>query len=187
MSRSATQRTEAPESDPRALLELVYPSLRRLANSRMRHEAPGQTIQATALVHEVYLRLVSSGPHVWDGPGHFYGAAAEAMRRILIERARHKSRRRRGGDWARVKMAAIDREAAFDPARLLVLDTALSQLEAHNPRQASIVKLRFFVGLTADEIATLLNVSTSTVNHEWAFARAWLRQRVSRSTQWRDL
>lgn len=160
------------------LLPDVYAALRRMASQRMTREVIGHTLQPTALVHEAYLRLVNSRVQKWDGPGHFYAAAAEAMRRILIESARRRKQLRRGGDLTRVPFSEARNQARDDTEQLLRLDLAISRLEKEDPRKATIVKLRYFGGLTAQEIATLLEVSASTVNHEWAYARAWLARQV---------
>jgi RNA polymerase sigma factor (TIGR02999 family) len=166
------------QGDPRAaeqLLPLVYDELRRLAAERLAHEKPGQTLQATALVHEAYLRLVGTetAPR-WDSRGHFFAAAAEAMRRILINRARDKGRQKRGGAWQRLE---LDRLAVADEAtadETLAVDEALQRLEQHNKPCADLVKLRFFAGLTMDEAAAALGVAPRTAHRYWAFARAWL-------------
>lgn len=165
--------------DPHAaeqLLPLVYGELRKLAAARMAQEAPDQTLQATALVHEAYLRLVDrEQPQHWNGRGHFFGAAAEAMRRILVEHARRKSR---GIDRdARRRVELGDRAAPSGPdaTTILAVDEALTQLAADDPAAAEVVKLHFFAGLTLDETADMLRVSRATVYRQWAFARAVLR------------
>lgn len=170
--------------DPQAaeqLLPLVYDELRRLAAEKMAQEKPGQTLQPTALVHEAYLRLVDTDKaQHWHGRGHFFAAAAEAMRRILVEQARRKGRLKRGGDWHR---DPLDEEAIAAPAPdppLLEMDAALTELEAKNPRQAQVVKLRYFAGLTVEETAALLGVSTSTIDRDWTYARAWLFREMTR-------
>ena len=167
-------------SDPRGaeqLLPLVYDELRRLASARLALEASGQTLQATALVHEAYLRVVGSDPEKpWDGRGHFFAAAAEAMRRILVENARRKRRLRHGGGRARVELA-LDRVApAGDGAAhdLLELDEALERLAGEELAAADIVKLRYFGGLTTEQAAAVMGVSLRTANRHWAYARAWL-------------
>ncbi len=164
------------------LLPLVYDELRRLAAHRLAHERPGQTLQPTALVHEAYVRLVGSGePPRWEGCGHFFAAAAEAMRRILIDRARHKQTKKAGG--GRRPLDLDDIEPALeeeDGDRLLALDDALRQLEAEDPRKAELVKLRFFAGLTTHQAAASLGVSTSTAEKDWAYARSWLRVAIDR-------
>lgn len=166
------------EGDGRAadeLLPLVYEELRRLAAQKMLREAPGQTLQATALVHEAYLRLVDAEKaQKWDSRGHFFAAAAEAMRRILVERARRKKAEKRGGQWRRVELtdAAVIPPATED---LLALDEALEKLEKLHPTKAAVVKLRYFAGLTVPQAAKSLGISASTADNYWAYARAWLR------------
>jgi RNA polymerase sigma factor (TIGR02999 family) len=164
------------------LLPLVYDELRRLAAQRLADERPGQTLQATALVHEAYARLVGSGePPRWDGCGHFFAAAAEAMRRILIERARHKQTRKAGGNRRRLNLDDIEPTLEEENSdRLLALDEALRQLEAEDARKAQLVKLRFFAGLTAEQAAAALGVSTSTAEKDWSYARSWLRVTIDR-------
>ncbi len=164
--------------DPHAaeqLLPLVYDELRKWATERMAQEKPGQTLQATALVHEAYLRLVGGHqPRDWDGRGHFFGAAAEAMRRILINRARDKRRQKRGGCLQRVD---LDRLLVADQAsdeELVAIDDALQELARRNGPCAELVKLRFFTGLTLDEAAAAMGIARRTANRYWAFARAWI-------------
>jgi RNA polymerase sigma factor (TIGR02999 family) len=164
-----------------ALLPLVYAQLRRLATSRMRHERPDQTLQATALVHEAYLRLVDQS-HVqhWDGRWHFYAAAAEAMRRILVERARRRSRLKRGGALNRVSLDdAQDLIVDQPPDDLLALDQALNELAAERPDEAKLVKLRYFGGLSVEQAAEALGISVATAGRDWRYARAWLYRRMS--------
>ena len=165
--------------DPHAaeeLLPLVYAELRKLAAQRLAGEQPGQTLQATALVHEAYVRLVGGEqPHGWNGRGHFFAAAAEAMRRILVETARRKGRVRHGGGRTRIdldQVAAVDDEGGADD--LLALDEALGRLEADQPEVAAVVKLRYFAGMTAGQAAEALGLSRRTADRHWAFARAWL-------------
>jgi RNA polymerase sigma factor (TIGR02999 family) len=169
------------QGDPHAaeqLLPLVYDELRKLAARKLAQEKPGQTLQATALVHEAYLRLadVKTAQH-WNSRGHFFAAAAEAMRRILVERTRHKQSAKAGGGHRRVELA--DGAAAEGPGDdLLLLHEALEKLEKKDKRKADLVKLRFFAGLTNEQAARLLGVSTSTADNDWAYARAWLRLEV---------
>jgi RNA polymerase sigma factor (TIGR02999 family) len=152
------------------LLPLVYDELRKLAAARIACEAPGHTLDATALVHEAYLRLL--GNQQFDGRGHFFAAAAEAMRRILVDSARRKGRLRHGGN--RRKFELTDLPAATPPDDLLALDEALARLDARDPARASVVKLRFFAGLTMAEVAAALSISVATAERHWAFARTWL-------------
>jgi RNA polymerase sigma factor (TIGR02999 family) len=169
----------AAAGDPHAaadLLPLVYDELRKLAAARVARESPGLTLDATSLVHEAYLRLVDDGrDERWDGRSHFFAAAAEAMRRILIDRARHKQARKAGGELRRVDLADAD-PAAEEPAiDLLALDEALQKLERKDKRKADLVKLRFFAGLTAAQAAEALGISTGTADNDWFYARSWLR------------
>lgn len=166
-----------------ALLPLVYSELRRLAESNMANEPVGHTLQPTALVHEAYIRLLGDGDVRWDGRGHFFGAAAVAMRRILIERARRVRTDKRGGGRAR---ADFDPQLVMAPAPgdtpasgtvdLLALDESLTRLEAEEPLHARIVMLRYFAGLTVEQTASALNLSPATIKKEWSYARAWLRR-----------
>jgi RNA polymerase sigma factor (TIGR02999 family) len=159
------------------LLPLVYEELRRLAAQRLSQEKAGQTLQATALVHEAYLRLVGGdqADH-WNGRGHFFAAAAEAMRRILVEAARRKGAERHGGGWARHEL--IDADLAVDTSGddLFAVDEALTRLAAADPRAARLVELRFFLGMTLEEAAAHLGIQERTAYRDWAYARAWLRQ-----------
>jgi RNA polymerase sigma factor (TIGR02999 family) len=169
------------QGDPHAagqLLPLVYDELRQLAAQRLAHEAPGQTLQPTALVHEAYLRLVGDGKPHWDGRGHFFAAAAEAMRRILVDHARRRTAQKRGGAARRV--AWDDQLAAAEPQDedLLALDEALGELERHDPQTAALVKLRYFSGLSHQQAAEALGVSRRVADRLWAVARAWLYQRL---------
>ena len=167
--------------DPEAaeqLLPLVYAELRKLAAVRLADEKPGQTLQPTALVHEAYLRLVGGGqPDGWSGRGHFFAAAAEAMRRILVENARRRSRVKHGADRARLDLdsALI---APEDDQDLLALDAALDRLAGEDPLAAELVKLRFFAGLTIPQAAQMLDVSPRKADFLWSFARAWLRREI---------
>ena len=168
--------------DPKAadqLLPLVYDELRRLAASRMAREAPGQTLQATALVHEAYLRLLDGGqPQGWNGRGHFFAACAEAMRRILVERARHKRSLKAGGGRHRQELPDIELAVPGPRLDLLALHEALTKLEQRDQRRAELVKLRFFTGLTIAEAARALGISESTADNDWAYARSWLRLEI---------
>lgn len=158
------------------LLPLVYDELRKLAAARLANEKPGQTLQATALVHEAYLRLVGNGQEQnWNGRGHFFAAAAEAMRRILVEQARRKDRVRHGGDRQRVDLADVALAPAPDAGTILAVDEAITRLAEQEPESAEVVKLHFFAGLTLDETATALQISRASVYRHWAFARASLR------------
>jgi RNA polymerase sigma factor (TIGR02999 family) len=158
------------------LLPLVYDELRKLAASRMAHEQPGQTLSATALVHEAWLRLVPPGREIrWDGRGHFFAAAAEAMRRILIDRARHRNSLKAGGGQPRLDVNEVDVAEPENEVDLLALDEALQKLERKHPRKAQLVKLRYFAGLTVSEAAATLGISVSTAENDWAYARGWLK------------
>jgi RNA polymerase sigma factor (TIGR02999 family) len=178
---SAVEGGEPQEAE--LLLPLVYNELRRLAAQRLAHERPGQTLQPTALVHEAYLRLVDTATiRRWDSRGHFFAAAAEAMRRILVERARRRGRLRHGGGLRRFDL--LDAEGAVGPCddeQILLLDEALSRLAAARPQAAELVKLRFFSGLTAEEAAPMVGISPRGARRLWAFARAWLRRDMERS------
>jgi RNA polymerase sigma factor (TIGR02999 family) len=166
------------QGDTRAageLLPLVYDELRKLAAQKMAQEAPGQTLQATALVHEAYLRLVDvGGMPQWDSRGHFFAAAAEAMRRILVDRARAKGRQKRGGEFKKLDIDAIDLATTATPDQLLALDEALAKLAQGDPAAARLVELRYFTGLTVEEAGKALGISTATAYRHWNYARAWL-------------
>jgi RNA polymerase sigma factor (TIGR02999 family) len=175
------------QGDPKAaeqLLPLVYDELRRLAARRLAQERPGQTLQATALVHEAYVRLVGAeGPVAWNSRGHFFAAAAEAMRRILVNRARDKRRLKRGGDRERVDLEDVVAADVALPPDILALDEALEGLAREEPACAELVKLRFFAGLTQEEAAQALGVTRRTANRYWAFARAWLREALGEADE----
>ena len=166
------------QGDPHAaeqLLPLVYEELRKLATERMAQEKPGQTLQATALVHEAYLRLVDvDREQRWNSRGHFFAAAAEAMRRILVEYARRKRRQKRGGDRQRVGLDEVQITVEGPSKDLVALDEALSKLAQEHPEKAELVKLRYFAGLTLREAAQVLGISRSTADRHWTYARAWL-------------
>ncbi len=161
-----------------ALLPLVYEELRRLAATHMAQSAPGQTLQATALVHEVWLRMVSAGDRTWENRAHFFSAAAKAMRHILIGNARRKSRLKHGGGQLRVDFDELNLAAATPDDKILMLDEALERLEAEDSEKARIVVLKFFGGLTNQEVAKVLGVTERTVERQWAFAKAWLYQNI---------
>jgi RNA polymerase sigma factor (TIGR02999 family) len=171
------------DGDPEAskeLITLAYAELRALASRKMAHEQPGQTIQATALVHEAWYRLGGDQQLAWQNRAHFFGAMAEAMRRILIENARRKRRQKHGGQLQRLDVDEVEIACPLPDEQLLSLDDALGRLEAEDPRAAEIVKLRFFVGLTQEEAAQHLGISVSTVERTWTFARAWLFREIRR-------
>ena len=164
------------------LLPLVYQELRRLATHKMAGEVSGHTLQPTALVHEAFLRLVGSGQaRQWDGRGHFFAAAAEAMRRILVESARRKKRWKHGGQWERVDVDAVDIPSPMPDDKLLALDEALDRLAKVDTRAAEMVKLCFFVGLTQAQAGKELGISLATAERLWGFARAWLFREVQRN------
>jgi RNA polymerase sigma factor (TIGR02999 family) len=170
--------SQIEQGDPSAveqLLPLVYDELRKLAAQKMAQEAPGHTLQATALVHEAYIRLVDAVKiQHWDSRGHFFSAAAEAMRRILVENARKKASLRRGGEYERIGLSDLADQPDDDRLDLLALDEALQKLEQEHPDKARVVKLRFFAGCTLEETAEILGVSRATAQRTWAYARAWL-------------
>jgi RNA polymerase sigma factor (TIGR02999 family) len=183
MSEVTAILTAVEQGDPQAagqLLPLVYEELRRLATQKLAREKPGQTLGPTALVHEAYLRLVGapSGGAGWDGRGHFFAAAAEAMRRILVENARRKRSLKRGGDRSRQDLEeglSVVPELRED---LLALDEALNKLAVKDPRKAQLVQLRYFAGLTTEEAARALGISSTTAERYWTYARAWLRREI---------
>jgi RNA polymerase sigma factor (TIGR02999 family) len=161
------------------LLPVVYDELRRLAAQKLSQEKPGQTLEATGLVHEAYLRLVGGDANRrWDNRGHFFAAAAEAMRRILVENARRKDSDKRGGGLVRHDVHAVELATPELGEELLALDEALNRLEEKDPVKAQLVKLRHFAGLTIDEAAQILGISMTTANRYWAYARAWLHQEI---------
>jgi RNA polymerase sigma factor (TIGR02999 family) len=170
------------QGDPNAasqLMPLVYDELRRLAAERLAHEKPGQTLQATALVHEAYLRLVDvEQAQRWNSRGHFFAAAAEAMRRILVEQARRKQTEKHGGKRKRLDWAQVDPITQADPEAILDLDEALTILGGEDPEAAQVAKLRLFSGLSVEEAAQTLSVSRAQAYRQWAYARAWLQARL---------
>jgi RNA polymerase sigma factor (TIGR02999 family) len=175
---NAIERGDAKATDE--LLPLVYEELRALAAQKLSHEPPGQTLQATALVHEAYLRLVGEQGQNWAGRAHFFRAAAEAMRRILIDRARHKRSEKGGGHRRRVDLeeAVIPHTARCSPDDLMAVDEALAKLTQEDPLKAEVVKLRYFAGLTVEQTAEILGISATTAKLHWAYARAWLLREI---------
>jgi RNA polymerase sigma factor (TIGR02999 family) len=178
---SAVERGEPCAAEQ--LLPLVYDELRRLAAQKLAQEKPGQTLQATALVHEAYTRLVGGGGAVgrelrWDSRGHFFASAAEAMRRILIDRAREKRSQKRGGGRKRLDIDAADLATRATPDQLLALDEALAKLAREDPAAARLVELRYFAGLTVEEAGKALGMSTATAYRHWKYARAWLHSEL---------
>ncbi len=174
--------SQIESGDPSAadqLLPIVYDELRKLAASKMSQEMPGQTLQATALVHEAYLRMVGSDrEQPWENLGHFFAAAAEAMRRILVEVARHKQSQKAGGDRERVELDQSELASNSPRVDILALNEALDKLEMQDARKAALVKLRYFSGLTNSQAAKALGISTSTADNDWAYAKNWLRVEV---------
>ena len=178
--------SQIESGDPAAaeqLLPLVYEELRKLAAAKLAHEQPGQTLQATALVHEAYLKLVGSplqdSTPQWNSRGHFFAAAGEAMRRILIMSARRRCAEKRGGGLQRIELDPALLPAADRDERLLALDEALTRLEQQHPEQARLVKLRFFAGLTIAEAAAAMGISDTTADRHWSYARAWIQREVA--------
>jgi RNA polymerase sigma factor (TIGR02999 family) len=173
----------AGRGDPRAsneLLSLVYGELRRLAASKMASEAPGQTLQATALVHEAWLRLTNDQKRQWNNRTHFFAAAAEAMRRILVDNARRKRTERHGGGHQRVEMFEIAYPEAQNDDQILAVSDALEKFAAEDKQKAELVKLRYFIGMTIEEAAAALGISAPTAKRYWAYARAWLADEMKR-------
>lgn len=170
------------EGDPSAaehLLPLVYEELRKLAAAKMSYENPGQTLQATALVHDAYLRLVGdASPQKWETRGNFFAAAAEAMRRILVENARRKKRLRHGGGQKRVSLEELPSTDRYDPDVILTIDQSLCELAEDDEVAAAVVKFHFFAGLTLDETAEALGISRATAYRQWAYARSWLKLKL---------
>ena len=172
------------QGDPKAaeeLLPLVYEELRKLAAHKMAQQPPGQTLQATALVHDAWLKLVGSGKQNWDSRRHFFSAAAEAMRHILIDRARRKNRVRHGKGLTRVNLENVDLATSADDETLLRIDEALTKFAAEDPVKAQLVRLRYFVGLSIPEAAAAMGMSESTAKRAWAYARAWLYDELKES------
>jgi RNA polymerase sigma factor (TIGR02999 family) len=175
------------QGDPAAaelLLPLVYDELRKLAAQRLAQEAPGQTLEATALVHEAYLRLVDTDKaQHWNSRGHFFAAAAEAMRRILVENARRKQRIKHGGDLQRIEIERVSLPIRMSSDELLALDEALEKLQQLDPVKARLVTLRYFGGMTIEQASEVLDISRVTAHRYWTYARAWLHQQISGSTE----
>jgi RNA polymerase sigma factor (TIGR02999 family) len=186
MSDATIMMAAIEAGDPNAaeqLLVLVYDELRRLAASKLAHEAPGQTLQPTALVHEAWLRLVGDQNPAFKDRAHFFRASAEAMRHILIDRARRKKTERHGGNYRRVDFENFDLATPSADDQLLVVNEALDKLAEEHPVQAELVKLRYFAGLTNEEVSNVLEISLSTVKNYWAFSRAWLLNEIENGTE----
>jgi RNA polymerase sigma factor (TIGR02999 family) len=179
VTRILSQIEEGDGKAAEQLLPLVYEELRKLATQKMAQEAPGQTLQATALVHEAYIRLVDTekAQH-WDSRGHFFSAAAEAMRRILVENARKKATKKQGGDFRKIDIDGLDIAGSASPEQLLAIDEAVSQLATLNACAGGIVKLRYFAGLSVEQSAAALGVSSKTAYRHWNYARAWLHSEL---------
>jgi len=169
---------EGDSSAAEQLLPIVYDELRKLAVCRMAQEAPGQTLQPTALVHEAWLRLAGNGNQSWNGRGHFFAAAAEAMRRILIDRARRKRAAQHGGGHARLDIAEVEVASPAKDEELLAVSDALERFARRDKQKAELVKLRYFVGLTTEEAAEVLGISVPTADRWWSFSRAWLFEAI---------
>ncbi len=175
---NAIEQGDAKAADE--LLPLVYEELRRLAGLKMSRESPGQTLQATALVHEAYIRLVGAENQNWSSRGHFFAAAAESMRRILIENARRKQRRKHGGGRQRVELDDADVAIEGPSTDIIALDEALAKLAEEDPIKADLVKLRYFAGLTIEQAAKILEISRATAERYWSYARAWLFHEINK-------
>jgi RNA polymerase sigma factor (TIGR02999 family) len=180
VTRILSQIEEGDGKAAEQLLPLVYGELRKLASQKMAQEAPGQTLQATALVHEAYIRLVDNDKaQHWNSRGHFFAAADEAMRRILVERARRRRTLRAGGELRRIELSSADQETEGPGLDVLALNEALERLQSKDPRSAELVKLRFFAGLDRQQAAEMLGVSLATVDEDWAYAKSWLHVEMS--------
>jgi len=173
---NAIERGDAKATDE--LLPLVYEELRLLAAHKLSHEPPGQTLQATALVHEAYIRLVGDESRSWENRGHFFAAAAEAMRRILVERARRKRNLKEGGGQRRVEVDEADLVVEGPSVDMIALDEALARLAAEDPQLANLVKLRYFAGLSLEQVAQIQGITRRTASSHWAYARAWLHRMI---------
>jgi RNA polymerase sigma factor (TIGR02999 family) len=179
VTRILSQINEGDSTAANQLLPLVYDELRRLAGQKMQQERPGQTLQATALVHEAFIRLVNPDvPKDWEGRGHFFAAAAEAMRKILIDKARKKQRIKHGGDRKRIDLNSAIASSSMTVDDLLTIDEALEDFAAHAPDKANLVKLRFYAGMTISEAAEALGVSRATAERHWTYAKCWLFARL---------
>ncbi len=178
LSEAAAGQQQASEE----LLPLVYEELRRLAAARMAQEASGHTLQATALVHEAWVRLTGGTEQKWANRAHFFSSASEAMRRILIESARRKARIKRGGDLVRMELEDLDLAAASPDEMVLLVDDALARFKQEDPEKAKIVVMKFFGGLTSQEVADTLGVTERTVERQWAYAKAWLFRDIQKET-----
>jgi RNA polymerase sigma factor (TIGR02999 family) len=178
--------SQIEQGDPQAaekLLPLVYNELRKLAAAKLAQETPGQTLQATALVHDAYIRLVDvEKVQHWNSRGHFFGAAAEAMRRILVENARRKSGPEAGGGHRRIELSDVVAEVQGTDIDLIALSELLDKLQTTDPRSAELVKLRFFAGLTRHQAAEVLGVSVATADNDWAYAKGWLKAELARTS-----
>jgi len=180
LTRILSQIEQGDQQASAQLLTLVYDELRRLAAQKMAHEVPGQTLQATALVHEAYLRLVDAEEvQHWNSRGHFFAAAAEAMRRLLVENARRKNALQRGGDRERLDLSLAEPEAPRLSEDVLALSEALEKLEKQDRNKADLVKLRYFAGMTMEQAAEAVGISPATAHRHWNYARAWLHQEIS--------
>ena len=182
VTRILSEIDKGDDSAAERLLPLVYDELRKLAAAKLAHEKPGQTLQATALVHEAYLRLLGKGGSAtFDGRGHFFAAAAEAMRRLLVERARRHASLKRGGDWNRIEMSDANLVTVGTPDQIVALDEALDRLASEEPQATKLVKLVIFGGFPLEEAGRLLDLSRATAYRQWAYARAWLKNYIEDS------
>src|SRR5207249_10617678 len=178
VTRILSQIEQGDSAAAEQLLPLVYDELRKLAAVKLAEEKPGQTLQATALVHEAYVRLVGDARQEWDNRGHFFAAAAEAMRRILVENARRKNRVKHGGDFDRLEVELAELPTRMQADELIALDEALQKLQQQDPLKARLVTIRFFGGLTIEQASEVLGISRVTAHRYWTFARAWLHQEI---------
>lgn len=186
ITRALHQMRSGDQSAERELMLLVYPELRRLAARFMRRERPGHTLQATALVHEAYLRLAGQQPQEWQDRAHFFGAAANVMREILVDHARKQQSAKRGGGKQKINLDEVLLISSENAETVLRVDEALSRLQKYDPRQCRVVEMRFFVGLTETEIAEVLGVGVRTVKRDWNMARAWLHAELAEPSPQHD-